>query len=44
MHKLSTEAIFLQHVMYFGVTDGCGIKIVSSFRDMWKRKNQLDVT
>jgi hypothetical protein len=23
MHKLSREAIFLEHLTYFGITDGC---------------------
>jgi len=30
-------AIFLEHLMNFGITDGCGTKIhVSSFRDVFE--------
>ena len=45
MHKLNRAAIFLERLMYFGITFGCGTKIdVSSFGDVFEIVCVVDFT
>jgi hypothetical protein len=44
MHKLSREAIFLEHLLYFGITDGCDTKVVFSFSDVSEIVNLVEFT